>query len=156
MAGTRYLEDLAVGQIFEYGSIEVTEAEIFDFARRFDPQVFHLDREAAKETFFAGLAASGWHTAAMTMRLFVDSGFGLAGGIIGAGGSLTWPRPVRPGDVLSLHIEVLELRPSRSKPDRGMIKARLTTRDAKGEAVQIMTCDLLALRRNPDVKSMPA
>lgn len=155
MVGTRYLEDLAVGQVFEHGSIHVTEADILDFAGRFDPQIFHLDREAAKVTFFRGLAASGWHTAAMTMRLFVDSGFDLAGGIIGAGGSLTWPRPVRPGDVLSLRIEVLELRPSRSKPDRGMVKARLTTLDASGQAVQVMTADLLALRRNPGVPAPP-
>lgn len=155
MLGTRYLEDLAVGQVFEHGTLAVSEADIFDFARRFDPQVFHLDREAAKSTFFAGLAASGWHTAAMTMRLIVDSGFDLAGGIIGAGGSLTWPRPVRPGDVLSLRIEILEVRPSRSKPDRGMIKTRMTTLDAKGEAVQIMTADLLALRRNPGVPTPP-
>jgi acyl dehydratase len=155
MVGSRYLEDMAVGQVFEHGALEVTEGEIFDFARKFDPQIFHLDREAAKETFFRGLAASGWHTAAMTMRLFVDSGFDLAGGIIGAGCSLTWPKPVRPGDVLTLRIEVLELRPSRSKPDRGMVKARLTTLDAKGEAVQIMTADLLALRRNPGVPAPP-
>jgi acyl dehydratase len=156
MAGKRYLEDMSVGQVFEHGAIEVTEAEILDFARKFDPQIFHLDREAAKETFFRGLAASGWHTAAMTMRLFVDSGFDLAGGIIGAGGSLTWPRPVRPGDVLSLRIEVLELRPSRSRPDRGMVKARLTMLDASGQAVQVMTADLLALRRNPGAPAPPA
>jgi acyl dehydratase len=156
MIGTRYLEDLAVGQIFEHGSISVTEADILDFARRFDPQIFHLDAEAAKDTFFAGLAASGWHTAAMTMRLIVDSGFDLAGGIIGAGGSLSWPRPVRPGDVLSLRIEVIEVRPSRSKPDRGMVKARMTTLDAKGAPVQIMTADLLAIRRNPGVPEAPS
>lgn len=155
MIGTRYFEDLAVGQIFEHGSIEVTQADILDFARRFDPQIFHLDAEAAKSTFFSGLAASGWHTAAMTMRLIVDSGLDLAGGIIGAGGALSWPRPVRPGDVLSLRIEVLELRPSRSKPDRGMLKARMTTLDATGAPVQIMTADLLAVRRNPGTPAPP-
>lgn len=147
MIDGRHFEDLAAGQVFEHGEIAVTEESVIAFARQFDPQIFHLDAEAAKDTFFAGLAASGWHTAAMTMRLIVESGLELAGGIIGAGGSLTWPRPTRPGDVLSIRIEVLELRASRSKPERGTLKARVTTRNQHGEELQIMTCDLLVWRR---------
>ena len=112
-----YLEDLSEGQRFTSGGHRIEETEIHRFAREYDPQPFHLDPEAAKSTLFAGLAASGWHTAAITMRLTVDSGFSLAGGIIGAGfDELNWPRPVRPGDELHLVIEVLEARPSRSKP----------------------------------------
>jgi acyl dehydratase len=151
MIDGRRFEDIAVGQVFEHGEIAVTEESVMAFARQFDPQIFHLDAEAAKDTFFAGLAASGWHTAAMTMRLIVDSGLQLAGGIIGAGGSLTWPRPTRPGDVLSIRIEVLELRPSRSKPERGTLKARVTTRNQHGDELQIMTCDLLVWRGIPPV-----
>jgi acyl dehydratase len=149
--GHRHLEDLAAGQAFEHGAIEVTPDAIVAFARQFDPQIFHLDAQAAEATFFAGLAASGWHTAAMTMRLIVDSGLQLAGGIIGAGGTVAWPRPTRPGDVLSIRIEVLETRPSRSRPERGMVRARVTTINQRGEDVQVMTCDLLAWRRNAPV-----
>ncbi|MBN9497156.1 MAG: MaoC family dehydratase [Alphaproteobacteria bacterium] len=147
MIDGRHFEDIAVGQVFEHGEIAVTEESVVAFARQFDPQIFHLDADAAKDTFFAGLAASGWHTAAMTMRLIVESGLQLAGGIIGAGGSLTWPRPTRPGDVLSIRIEVLELRASRSRPERGTLKARVTTRNQHGDELQIMTCDLLVWRR---------
>ncbi len=147
MIDGRRFEDIAVGQVFEHGEIAVTEESVIAFARQFDPQIFHLDAEAAKDTFFAGLAASGWHTAAMTMRLIVESGLQLAGGIIGAGGSLTWPKPTRPGDVLSIRIEVLELRASRTRPERGTLKARVTTRNQHGDELQIMTCDLLVWRR---------
>lgn len=150
MIDGRRFEDIAVGQVFEHGEIAVTDESVIAFARQFDPQIFHLDTEAAKDTFFAGLAASGWHTAAMTMRLIVDSGLKLAGGIIGAGGSLTWPKPTRPGDVLSIRIEVLELRPSRSRPERGTLKARVTTRNQHGDELQIMTCDLLVWRGAPE------
>jgi acyl dehydratase len=149
MIDGRHFEDLAAGQVFEHGAIAVTAENVVAFAREFDPQVFHLNEDAAKDTFFAGLAASGWHTAAMTMRLIVDSGIKLAGGIIGAGGSLIWPRPTRPGDILSIRIEVLELRASRSKPERGTLKARVTTRNQHGDELQIMTCDLLVWRRQP-------
>ncbi|MBL8653549.1 MAG: MaoC family dehydratase [Alphaproteobacteria bacterium] len=148
MIDGRRFEDIAVGQVFEHGEIAVTEESVIAFARQFDPQIFHLDAEAAKDTFFAGLAASGWHTAAMTMRLIVESGLQLAGGIIGAGGSLTWPKPTRPGDVLSIRIEVLELRASRTRPERGTLKARVTTRNQHGDELQIMTCDLLVWRRH--------
>ena len=148
----RYFEDLQVGQKFHSGRIEVTAARIKSFAAEFDPQPFHLDEEAAKDSLFAGLAASGWHTDAITMRLLVDSELKLVGGTIGAGGEeLRWPRPVRPGDVLSLEAEVLDLRPSRSRPELGIVKVRLTTSNQRGEPVQISTPALMVRRRPPAV-----
>ena len=115
-----YLDDLVVGQRFTSASHVVTEAEIKTFAAQFDPQPFHLDNEAAKTTLFGGLAASGWHTAAISMELLVKSGLPLAGGIIGTGGELNWLKPVRPGDTLTVVSEVLEITPSSSRPDRGL------------------------------------
>ena len=128
-----YLDDLHVGQRFTSGTHTLDEAEIKVFAQKFDPQPFHLDNEAAKHTLFAGLAASGWHTAAITMRLNVEGGLPLAGGIVGAGGSLEWPNPVRPGDTLQVESEVLELKPSRSRPDRGIASMRCLTRNQRGK-----------------------
>ena len=110
-----YLEDLDVGQRFTSGSHAMTAEAIKTFARQFDPQPFHLDEVAAEASFFQGLAASVWHTAAVTMRLLVESGMPLAGGLIGAGGELTWPRATRPGDVLHVECEVLAVTPSKSK-----------------------------------------
>lgn len=107
-----FLEDLHPGQRFTSGSHTLDEAQIKAFARQFDPQPFHLDAEAAKGSLFAGLAASGWRTAAITMRLQVESGLPIAGGIISAGGELSWPRPTRPGDILHVETEVLEVKPS--------------------------------------------
>ena len=98
-----------------------TPSQIKAFARQFDPQPFHLDEHAAKETFFGGLAASGWHVAALTMKLLVEGGAPFAGGLIGAGSEIAWPKPTRPGDVLQVTSEVLEITPSRSRPDRGMV-----------------------------------
>src|SRR6267378_4066906 len=116
----RFLEDFAVGQIFRSSRLQIDEERIKSFAAEFDPQPFHLDEEAARETIFRGLAASGWHTAAVTMRLLVDSDFKPAGGIVGAGfDEFRWTRPVRPGDELRIESEVLEIRPSRSRPDQG-------------------------------------
>ena len=144
----RYFEDYAVGQKFGSGTVTVTAERIKSFAREFDPQPFHTDEEAARHTFFGGLVASGWHTAAMTMRLFVDSDITPAGGSIGAGGSdLTWPRPVRPGDVLRIESEVIELRPSKSRPDIGVMKVKLTTYNQANEAVQIATPHMIVPRR---------
>lgn len=144
----RYLEDFAVGQVFGSGRIRVEAARIKSFAAEFDPQPFHLDPEAAARTFFRGLAASGWHTAALTMRLLVDSDLKPAGGIIGLGfEEFRWPRPVRPGDELSLQTEVLEVRPSQSRPEQGLIKIRTTTLNQVGEAVQIQVGTLLVRRR---------
>ena len=143
-----YLEDFVVGQIFRSASLRVEEADIKAFAVQFDPQPFHLDDVAAKATLFGGLAASGWHTAALTMRLLVDGGAPIAGGIIGAGlDELRWPRPVRPGDTLHTESEVLEMRDSRSRPKEGFVKMRTTTLNQNGEPVQVMVANLLVPRR---------
>ena len=140
----RYLEDFAVGQTFGSGRLVVEEARMKTFAAEFDPQPFHLDGEAARQSLFGGLAASGWHTAALTMRLLVESDIKPVGGIIGAGfDELRWPRPVRPGDELRVESEVLEVRPSKSRPEQGMIKVRTTTLNQKGEAVQIFVGNLV-------------
>ena len=145
----RYLEDFAVGQTFAgSGRIRVEEERIKTFAAEFDPQPFHLDGDAARASVFGGLAASGWHTAAITMRLLVDSDFKPAGGIVGAGfDEFKWPRPVRPGDELRVESEILEVRPSRSRPDQGLIKVRTTTLNQNGEAVQISVGNLIVPRR---------
>jgi acyl dehydratase len=144
----RYFEDYAVGQKFGSGTVAVTAERIKSFAREFDPQPFHTDEEAARHTFFGGLVASGWHTASMSMRLFVESDITPAGGSIGAGGSdLSWPRPVRPGDVLRIESEVLELRPSRSRPDIGIMKVKLTTYNQANEPVQYATPIMMVPRR---------
>lgn len=142
-----YLDDLAVGQTFTSGSLTITAAEIKAFAANFDPQPFHLDETAAETTFFRGLAASGWHTAALTMRLLVNGGAPIHGGIVGAGGELSWPRPTRPGDTLTVHSEVLEIVPSKSRPDRGMVTMRSETRNQRGEPVQISTMRMVVPRR---------
>jgi acyl dehydratase len=141
-----FLEDLLVGQRFVSAAREVLAAEIAEFAARYDPQPFHLDDAAAMGTLFGGLAASGWHTAAMTMRMVLDS-VPMAGGIIGTGGELAWPRPTWPGDVLQVETEVLEIIPSRSPPERGMVVVPCTTLNQQGEAVQIFTPNLVVPRR---------
>jgi len=144
----RYLEDFAVGQTFGSGRLRIDEARIKSFAAEFDPQPFHLDEEAARQSIFRGLAASGWHTAALTMRLLVDSELEPAGGLIGAGfDEFRWPRPVRPGDELRLESEVLEVRPSRSRPEQGLIKVRTTTLNQKDEPVQILVANIVVPRR---------
>ncbi|MBI2236141.1 MAG: MaoC family dehydratase [Magnetospirillum sp.] len=141
---TRYLEDLAAGQVFHSPSYTVTVADIKSFAAQWDPQYFHLDEDAAQGSFFEGLAASGWHTAAATMRLLVTSDIGLPLGVIGAGvESLTWHRPVRPGDVLTVETTVLETRSMRSRPGLGLARMEVVTRDAAGEPVQTMRTNLL-------------
>jgi acyl dehydratase len=143
-----YLEDLAAGQVYRSAELMVETKDIKLFASQFDPQPFHLDETAARNSIFGGLAASGWHTAAMTMRLMVGSNFKLAGGLIGAGvEELRWPRPVRPGDRLRVQIDVLEVRPSQSKHDRGVIKARITTSNQNGEPVQIFAGNMIVFRR---------
>ena len=146
MTAKLYLEDLRVGQTFTTGSVTVTTEAIKAFARDYDPQPFHLDEAAAEDSLFGGLAASGWHTAALSMRLLVD-GLPIAGGLIGVGGETTWPRPTRPGDTLTVHIEVLEITPSKSRPDRGMVRTRNETRNQNGEPVQISTLGMVAWRR---------
>lgn len=143
-----YLEDLSPGMVFRAGPVTVSEAEIIAFATLYDPQPFHTDPEAARANpIFRGLAASGWHTAALTMRLVVEAQRDVAGGTIGGGGDLQWPRPVRPGDALRVEIEALEVTPSRSKPDRGSVLWRNTTLNQDGEAVQVFTVRTVVQRR---------
>ena len=145
---TLYLEDLAVGQKFSSAKLRVDADAIKAFAGAFDPQPFHLDEEAARGSFFGGLAASGWHTAALTMRLLVLSDFRPAGGIIGArADELKWPRAVRPGDELEVEAEVLEVRPPRSRPDHGFVKCRTTTLNQHREPVQVLVMNLLVEAR---------
>jgi len=143
-----YLEDFAPGQKFVSTALRVDSAAIKAFAAQFDPQPFHLDDHAARGSFFGGLAASGWHTAALTMRLLVESGFRPAGGIIGSrADELKWPRPVRPGDELHVEAEVLEARASSSRPGQGFIKCRTTTLNQNGEPVQVLVMNLLVRAR---------
>ena len=148
-AAVLYLEDLAIGQRFVTGTKTVDEAELKAFAATYDPQPFHLDHEAAKSTMFGGLAASGWHTAAMTMRLIVDGGPPFAWGIIGGGGELSWPKPTRAGDVLQVETEILEITPSRSRPERGMVTVRNDTRNQDGDVVQSFVVKIIVPRRIP-------
>jgi acyl dehydratase len=147
MSGTLFLDDLYVGQRFTAGPLSVTPEEIVSFARTFDPQPFHLDHEAAKATLFQGLAASGWHTAALTMRMLTDGGIPIATGVIGVGGEIAWPKPVRPGDTLRVETEVLAIAPSRSKPNQAIVTTRSTTTNQHGEAVQVLTARLVAFAR---------
>jgi acyl dehydratase len=144
----RYLEDFAVGQTFGSGRLRVDKEQIKVFATEFDPQPFHLDEEAARDTIFQGLVASGWHTAALTMRLLVKSEITPAGGIVGAGfDEFRWPRPVRPGDELHIESEVLEVRASKSLSSQGLIKVRTTTLNQNNEAVQVQIANLIVPRR---------
>ncbi|TPI76262.1 MaoC family dehydratase [Mesorhizobium sp. B2-8-9] len=142
-----FLDDLHVGQRFTSATHTIDEAQIKAFAAQFDPQPFHADDQAARKTLFNGLAASGWHTAAITMRLNVESGLPLAGGIIGAGGEINWPAPTRPGDILHVESEVAEITPSRSKPDRGIALILSRTINQHGEVVQILKAKLVVPRR---------
>jgi acyl dehydratase len=146
----KYLEDLHVGDRFGSDTIEVTEESIIAFAREFDPQQFHLDAKAAEKSIFNGLSASGWHTAATSMRLFITGELKIAGGSIGLGvDELRWPLPVRPGDVLRLETEILDVRASRSKPDRGIIRIRNVTTNQRGEIVQTFMAFVMVRRRPP-------
>jgi acyl dehydratase len=148
MAKEHYLEDFSVGQTYLSGSVTVNAAEIKAFASQFDPQPFHLDERAAETTFFGGLVASGWHTAALTMRLIVDSDLKIAGGSIGAGAEeLKWPRPVRPGDTLHAVSEVLDVRQSKSRPDQGIIKMRTQTFNQDDQLVMNFVANMIVPRR---------
>nr|WP_297383340.1 MaoC family dehydratase [uncultured Roseateles sp.] len=152
-----YLDDLTAGQRF-IGSarLRIEEARIKAFASEFDPQAFHLDETAASASIFRGLAASGWHTAAATMRLLVDSEFKPAGGIVGAGfDELRWPLPVRPGDELRVESEVLEVRPSKSRPEQGLVKVRTTTLNQNGDIVQVSVGNLVVPRRQTESAAHP-
>jgi len=143
-----YLEDLAVGQTFRSGTVTVDPVRLKEFAAEFDPQPFHLDEHAAGASLFRGLVASGWHTAALTMRLLVEGDLKVAGGLLGAGvEELRWPRPVRPGDTLHVMSEVLEARPSGSRPDRGIVRVRSTTLNQDEQPVMIQVASLIVPRR---------
>jgi acyl dehydratase len=145
-----YLDDLTVGQRFSSGTHALDEGQVTAFASQFDPQPFHLDADAAKDLFFGGLVVSGWHTAAITMRLMVLGGVPIAGGLIGAGGEISWPVPTRPDDVLRVESEVLEIRPSRSRPDRGIVRVRIETRNQRDQVVQLFEARLVVPRRPAD------
>ena len=145
----RYLEDFEPGQKYGSGQLPVEATRIKSFAAEFDPQPFHLGEDSARQTFFKGLAASGWHTAAMTMRLCLSSDFRPAGGIVGGGGELTWSKPVRPGDRLRVQIEVVETRASRSRPGQGLVKVHIATLNQHDETVQTFSPTLLVDRRIP-------
>jgi acyl dehydratase len=142
-----YLDDLSVGQRFTSGTYLMEEERIKSFAAEFDPQPFHLDHAAGQSSFFRGLAASGWHTAAATMRLLVTGGLPFAGGMIGLGGEIAWTRPTRSGDVLRVESEILDIAPWRSKSDRGLVTVRSVTFNQHGEQVQVLTSKILVLRR---------
>src|SRR5256885_15547092 len=144
----RYFEDLKAGDRFKSGTYKVTEEQIVSFAREFDPQPFHLDRAVARQTMFKELIASGWHTAAITMRLFVQT-LKFAEGAIGLGvDELRWPAAVKPGDELQVETEIVDLRESRSKPSHGIVRIRNVTTNQRGEVVQTMFASALVLRRS--------
>jgi acyl dehydratase len=148
MTGTMWFEDVTVGMTFRSGRVEVDEERAKSFAAEFDPQPFHLDEAAARESLFGGLVASGWHTTAMTMKLLVAGEFQIAGGLIGVGvDELRWPAPVRPCDVLHIEGQVVEVRPSQSGAPRGIVKIRVTTLNQHGTIVQQMVANLLVPRR---------
>ncbi|HEY9777713.1 MAG TPA: MaoC family dehydratase [Planktothrix sp.] len=150
---TLFLEDLAVGQKFVSEPYSMDTERIKSFASQFDPQPFHLDEEAAKSTFFGGLAASGWHTAAVTMRLLVSSA-PFAGGLLGAGGEIKWPQPTRPGDILLVESEILEIRQSKSRPERGIVTIKAATINQNGEVVQTLVSSLVVRTRHPEQLSV--
>ena len=143
-----YLDDLTLGQRFTTAEHRLDPERLVAFAAEFDPQPFHLDEAAARCSLFGGLAASGWHTASITMRLMVTSGPAIAGGLIGAAVELSWPRPTRPGDVLHVVSEVTDIAPSRSRPERGMVTMRSETRNQNDEVVQVMVGRMVVPRRS--------
>jgi acyl dehydratase len=142
-----YLEDLGIGQRFTSETYVMEAARIKEFAAEFDPQPFHIDESAAEASVFKGLAASGWHTAAVAMRLLVTGGLPFANGLVGLGGEVAWPRPTRPGDILHVESEIVEITPSRSKPHRGIVTVRGTMFNQRGEAVYLLTAKLVVLKR---------
>ena len=142
----RYFEDLKAGDRFKSDAYKVSEEQIVSFAREFDPQPFHLDQTVARQTMFKDLIASGWHTAAITMRLFVQT-LNFAEGAIGLGvDELRWPTPVKPNDLLQVETEIVDLRESRSKPSHGIVRLRNVTTNQRGEIVQTMAASALVLR----------
>jgi acyl dehydratase len=147
MPAVLYLEDLAVGRKFATGSVTLTLEGCKAFAAEFDPQPFHLDEAAASRSLFGRIAASGWYTASLSMRLLVEGELAIAGGLIGLGGEMTWPRPVYPGDTLRVESEILAIRTSVKNPERGVVTARNQTFNQNGEAVQVAVVKMLVPRR---------
>jgi acyl dehydratase len=142
----RYFDDLKVGNRFQSEPFKVTGKTIIEFAEKYDPQKFHFNAKSAERSIFKGLTASGWHTAAITMRLFVKT-LNFAEGAIGLGvDKLRWPNPVRPGDALRVRTEIIRLRPSRSKPNYGIIRLRNETTNQRGQIVQTMTASVMVRR----------
>lgn len=151
-----YLEDLHIGQRFSSGLYKMDEGGIKKFAAAFDPQPFHLDDSAAQASIFRGLAASGWHTAAAAMLLLVTGGLPLANGIIGLGGELAWPKPARPGDTLRVESEIIEILPSHSKPNQGIVRVRSTMLNQNGEQVFVLTAKVLVFKSTPAQSAVDA
>jgi acyl dehydratase len=148
---SRYFEDYTPGHVYEFGTIAVREAEIIDFAKKFDPQYFHTDPERAKASRFGGLVASGWHTVGLAMRLYVDHYVSHAASLASPGmDEIRWPNPVRPGDTLKIRVTILEARPSRSKPDRGVVRAKVEAFNQKDEPVLSMI-GMSIIGRRPQV-----
>ena len=146
----RHWEDFQVGQVVEVGPITVSEAEIVEFAKQFDPQPFHIDPEAAKQSPFGGLIASGWHTAAMMMRILIDRFIDGEASLGSPGlGPIRWKLPVRPGDVLRVRARVLDSRISQSKPDRGMLTFEVEVINGRDEVVMVVENWLAILRTRP-------
>jgi acyl dehydratase len=145
--GKLYLDDMKVGQKFTSGTYLMDEGNIKAFATEFDPQPFHLDEAAAQASVFRGLAASGWHTAAVAMRLLMTGGLPFASGAVGLGGEIEWPRPTRPGDLLHVESEIIEIIPSKTKPNQAIVRVRMTTVNQNDEPVQIFTAKILAHKR---------
>jgi acyl dehydratase len=143
-----YLDDLDIGQKFISETYLMEAVRIKEFAAEFDPQPFHMDESAAEASVFQGLAASGWHTAAVAMRLLVTGGLPFANGLVGLGGEVAWPRPTRPGDILHVESEIVEITPSRSKPHQGVVTVRGTMFTQSGDVVLVLTARLLVLRRS--------
>ena len=150
MAAERWFEDYRAGSVHEIGSVRVDKDEIIEFARRYDPQIFHVDERAAKNTFFGGLIASGWHSAALMMRLLADNFISKVASLgAPAVDELRWHLPVRPGDVLSVRAVVLDTRRSRSKPDRGVMRTRVEVTNQRGELAMSLTAVNIVLCRGP-------
>ncbi|MEH7386095.1 MaoC family dehydratase [Bacillus sp. JJ1521] len=142
-----YLDDLKVGDTFISEKYHLSADKIKGFAREFDPQVFHCDENLAKDTFFKGLAASGWHTASITMKLLTAS-LPFTHGVIGAGGEITWPQPTRPNDILYVKSTIKEIKPSKSKPNQALLFVESETLNQHNEVCQILKAKLLSFRKS--------
>ena len=147
MSDRLYLDDLHIGQTFQSEPHLIDADQIKRFAAEFDPQLFHLDETAAEKSLFKGLAASGWHTAALTMRMLVES-VPLEDGLVGAELSLSWPKPTRPGMALQLFSEIVDITPSRSKPNMAIVTLRNETRDQDGDVLQLFTVKMPVFKRS--------